>query len=81
MGALKQGWRKTIRILMESNTLIIQLIGRDPKPFMDEYFKMRKNHRTDKDCYEALEEIVYKAVGYNRYSSFESFKLQKNKRR
>lgn len=47
--------------------------------FNDEFEKQIKTHKTHKDAYEATENKFISRVGFNQYSSYESFKNARSK--
>jgi hypothetical protein len=63
---------------MTETKKIVLLIQRNPQHFIAEYYRIRNEHRTDREAYEAIELTIKNEFGITRYSNFESFKQQKN---
>jgi hypothetical protein len=47
--------------------------------FIEEYYSQCRNFNTDKEAYLAVEQKYSNYFGYNRYASFESFRVTRRR--
>jgi hypothetical protein len=77
MTAQEQHLAALIEKLKKENE-IIRKIG-TVTGFYEYYFQQLKNHKTEIECFEAVNDLYFEYFGEYKYSSYDSFRKVKNK--
>jgi hypothetical protein len=77
MTAQEQHLAALIEKLKKENE-IIRRIG-TVTGFYEYYFQQLKNHKTEIECFEAVNDLYFEYFGEYKYSSYDSFRKVKNK--
>jgi hypothetical protein len=77
MTAQEQHLAVLIEKLKKENE-IIRKIG-TVTGFYEYYFQQLKNHKTEIECFEAVNDLYFEYFGEYKYSSYDSFRKVKNK--
>ncbi|WP_422858783.1 hypothetical protein ACOKFD_15695 [Flagellimonas sp. S174] len=70
-------YQKQIQEQSENYRFLLKAVTR--KGFFELYFKSLPYHRTNIECFNALNDRYFDLVGEFRYSSYNSFRYQLNK--
>lgn len=76
------GPESALRIEIEKLREEIQLMRQLAKPngFYEYYFKMLKEFKTNTDCFHYVNDLYQKFFDEQKYSSFDSFRIIKNRK-
>ena len=77
MTAQEQHLEALIQKLKEENVVIRKIAT--SSGFYQYYFEQLKNHKTEVDCFETINDLYFKYFGEYKYSSYNSFRKLKNK--
>lgn len=77
MTAQEQHLEALIQKLKEENVIICKIATSGG--FYQYYFEQLKNHKTEVECFEVINDLYFKYFGEYKYSSYNSFRKLKNK--